>query len=127
VECQCDDPRADVIGDAVPHPIRPRAAIVQNLWPSGPIKIAPPKRRSRDSDLLQRPSRRQVGLLDEADNLQLFRGRISHSPSSPSALTLFLSRRFSRVRSATTSLSAVASRRSPMTSSEVAARAVSPA
>ena len=48
-------------------------------------------------------------------------GRLSHSPSSPSAVTLFLSRRFSRVRSATTSLSAVASRRSPMTSSEVAA------
>src|SRR3979409_2454755 len=68
-----------------------------------------------------------MGLLDEADDLQLFCGRISHSPSSPSAVTLFLSRRFSRVRSATTSLSAVASRRRSWTSSEVAARAVSPA
>ena len=45
----------------------------------------------------------------------------------PSAVTLFLSRRFSRVRSAAASLSAVASRRRSLTSSEVAARAVSPA
>src|ERR1700683_1700674 len=68
-----------------------------------------------------------MGLLDEPDDLQLLRGRISHSPSSPSAVTLFLSRRFSRVRSATTSLSAVASRRRASSSSEVGARAVSPA
>jgi hypothetical protein len=40
---------------------------------------------------------------------------------------LFLSRRFSRVRSATTSFNARASRRRSFTSSEVAARAVSPA
>ena len=33
VEGQCDDPGADVIGDAVPHPIRPRVAIVQRLGP----------------------------------------------------------------------------------------------
>jgi hypothetical protein len=40
---------------------------------------------------------------------------------------LFLSSRFSRVRSATTSFNACASRRRSFTSSEVAARAVSPA
>jgi hypothetical protein len=73
VEGQCDDPRADVIGDAVPHPIRPRAAIVQRLWPSSLIKIAPSiKRGSRDSDLLQLPPNRQMGLLHEPDDLQLF-------------------------------------------------------
>ena len=68
-----------------------------------------------------------MGLLDELDDLQLLCGRISHSPSSPSPVTLFLRTRFSRVRSATTSLSAMASRRRSLTSSEVAARAVSPA
>ena len=47
--------------------------------------------------------------------------------SSPSAVTLFLSRRFSRVSSATTSFSALVSRRRSLTSSDVAARAVSPA
>jgi hypothetical protein len=100
VEGQCDDPRADVIGDAVPHSIRPRAAIVQRLWPSTLIKIAPSiKTWISDSD-------RQMGLLHEPDDLQLW---------------------FSRVRSATTSLSAVDSRRRSWTSSEVAARAISPA
>src|SRR6476661_2830314 len=128
VEGQCDDPGADVIGDAVPHPIRPRAVIVQRLWPSSLIKIAPSiKRGSWDSDLLQRPPNRQMGLLEELDDLQLLCGRISHSSSSPSPVTLFLRTRFSRVRSATTSLSAMASRRRSLTSSEVAARAVSPA
>ena len=29
----------DVIGDTVPHPIRPRTAIVQRLWPAGLILI----------------------------------------------------------------------------------------
>ena len=46
-----------------------------------------------------------MGLLDEQDDLQLLCGRISHSPSSPSPVTLFLRTRFSSVRSATTSLS----------------------
>jgi hypothetical protein len=47
-----DDPRADVIGDTVPHPIRPRTAIVQRLWPAGLILIVPTiERRSRDPDL----------------------------------------------------------------------------
>src|SRR6185312_1785456 len=94
--------------------------------PSSLIKIAPSiKCGSWDSDLLQRPPNRQMGLLDELDDLQLLCGRISHSPSSPSPVTLFLRTRFSRVRSATTSLSAMASRRRSLTSSEVAARAVS--
>src|ERR1700728_473702 len=106
----------------------PDIPIVQGLWPTGLILIAPSiERGSRDSDLRQRATNRQVGLFDEPDDLQLLRGGISHASSSPSAVTLFLSRRFSRVRSATTSLSAVASRRRSLTSSDVAARAVSPA
>src|SRR5271168_4552411 len=68
VEGQCDDPCADVIGDTVPYPIRPRAAIVQGLWPTGLILIAPSiERGSRDSDLRQRATNRQVGLFDEPD------------------------------------------------------------
>jgi Adenylate and Guanylate cyclase catalytic domain len=52
VEGQGDDPRADVIGDTVPHPIRPRTAIVQRLWPASLILIVPTiERRSRDPDL----------------------------------------------------------------------------
>ena len=75
----------------------------------------------------QRALHRQMRLLDQPDDLQLLGGGISHAPSSPSAVTLFLSRRFSRVSSATTSFRADASRRRSLTSSEVAARAVSPA
>jgi hypothetical protein len=70
LEGHCDDPGADVIGDAVPDTIWPRAAIVQRLWPSSLIKIAPSiKRGSWDSDLLQRSPNREMGLLDELDDL----------------------------------------------------------
>src|ERR1700730_13177243 len=68
-----------------------------------------------------------MGLLDELDDLQFLASRISHDASSPSPVKLFLSKRFSRVRSATTSFRADASRRRSLTSSGVAARAVSPA
>src|SRR5437660_19702 len=68
-----------------------------------------------------------MGVLDELDDRQLFASRIPHAASAPSAVKLFLSRRFSRVSSATTSFRADASRRRSLTSSEVAARAVSPA
>src|SRR6202011_1053929 len=65
--------------------------------------------------------------LDELDDLHLFASRIPHAASAPSAVMLFLSRRFSRVSSATTSFRADASRRRSLTSSEVKDRAVSPA
>src|SRR2546430_4663730 len=82
---------------------------------------------TRNADLFQRPPHWQGRLLDEPDDFKLLGGGIPHVASSPSAVTLFLSRRFSRVSSATTSFSALASRRRSLTSSEVAARAVSPA
>jgi hypothetical protein len=50
-----------------------------------------------------------------------------HLVAPPIPYTLLLSRRFSRVSSATTSFRALASRRGSVTSSEFAARAVSPA
>src|SRR5437870_11300752 len=70
---------------------------------------------------------RQWGLLDQPDDLQLLGGGVSHAPSSPAPIMLFLSSRFSSMSSATTSFSAPASCRRSLTSSEVAARAVSPA
>ena len=83
--------------------------------------------RRLDAQLLQRPARRQMGLLDQADDLQLLGGGISHSSSPPSAIMLFLSSRNSSACSATTSFSSWASRLRSLTSPLVAARAVSPA
>src|SRR5271165_3354016 len=85
------------------------------------------ERGARDAEVVQRALGRQMRLLDQLDDLGLLGGGISHASSSPSPLMLFLSRRFSRVRSATTSFKAMASRRRSFTSPEVAARAVSPA
>src|ERR1700756_4105991 len=83
--------------------------------------------RPWDAELLQRPLEREGRLLDQLDDLEFLRRGVSHPSSSPSPVTLFLSRRFSSVSSATTSFRADASRRRSLTSSEVAARAVSPA
>src|SRR3546814_5190697 len=87
-----------------------------------------PTRRSSDlAQLVQRALGGQVRLLDDPDDLELLGCRIPHSSSPPSAIMLFLSRRFSKVRSATHSFRARASRRRSCTSPVVAARAVSPA
>src|SRR5665213_4050142 len=100
----------------------------QRFRPTLAISIVPAvERGARDAELFQRALGRQVRLLDQLDDLGLFGGRISHASSSPSPFMLFLSRRFSRVRSATTSFKADVSRRRSFTSPDVAARAVSPA
>src|SRR4029077_4256947 len=78
-------------------------------------------------ELFQGPPSRQMRLLDQPDALSLVGCGISHASSPPSPIMLFLSNRFSSVRSATTSFNACASRRRSFPSSEVAARAVSPA
>ena len=80
-----------------------------------------------NAELLQRPQHREVRLLNKLDDLQLLGGGISHSSSPPSATMLFLSRRFSSVRSATRTFMSRTSRRRSLTSPLVAARAVSPA
>src|SRR6266700_5131864 len=103
-------------------------SVVQGFRPTGLVEIVPAvEGGARNANLFQRPPHRQGGLLDQPDDVKLLAGRISHVASSPSAVTLFLSRRFSRVSSATTSFSALATRRRSLTSSDVAARAVSPA
>src|SRR6187455_743575 len=85
------------------------------------------KSRGLNPQLLQRPAHRQMGLFDQADDLKLLGGGVSHSSSPPSAIMLFLSKRSSSACSATTALSSCASRRRSLTSPLVAARAVSPA
>src|SRR3954467_3310118 len=125
---QSDDALANIVCNAVPHAIRFRMAVVQGFRPTSSVQIVPAvEGGARNANLFQRPSHRQGRLLDELDDLKLLGGGVLHVASSPSAVTLFLSRRFSRVSSATTSFSALASRRRSLTSSEVAARAVSPA
>src|SRR3981081_28973 len=72
--------------------------------PTGLEQIVPAvKGGARNANLFQRPPHWQGGLLDEPDDLKLLGGGVPHAASSPSAVTCFLSRRFSRVRSATTS------------------------
>ena len=70
VEGQGDDPCADVIGDTVPHPIRPRAAIVQRLWPTGLILIVSIDRTSisgfRFALACDEPA---SGIVDQPDDL----------------------------------------------------------
>src|SRR5215831_8571592 len=96
--------------------------------PATAVAVVPAvKGRPRNAKFRQGVAYRQWGLLDQPDDLQFLNGRVSHPPSSPAPIALFFSRRFSSVSSATTSFSALASRRSALTSSEVAARAVSPA
>src|ERR1700712_1880293 len=102
--------------------------VIQRLGAAALVGVVPAvERRARDAELVQGGTHRQVGLLDQPDDLQLLGGRVPHASSPPAPLMLFLSRRFSRTRSATTSFSAPASRRRSLTSSAVAARAVSPA
>src|SRR4029453_2242739 len=48
---------------------------------------------------IQRAPHRRGGLLDQLDDLELLGGGVPHAASSPSAVTFFLSRRFSRVSS----------------------------
>jgi hypothetical protein len=110
---------------------RPETTPPSQEGPAVRIRLPPAKslRTIGSSQGLTRLPRRQRqrGLLDQPNDLQLLGGGVSHTPSSPAPIVLFFSSRFSSVSSATTSLSALASRRSSLTSSEVAARAVSPA
>src|SRR5215831_18999896 len=102
--------------------------IIQGLRPTPAVPVIPAiKGCSGNPEFGQGLTDRQRRLLNQPDDLQLLGAGISHASSSPTPIALFFSRRFSSVSSATTSFSALASRRSSLTSSEVAARAVSPA
>src|SRR5215211_1570893 len=117
----------NVLRDPVPDTIRSGTVVTQRLRSTPTVAVIPAvERGARDADLVQCTLSGQMRLLNQLDDLGLLGSGISHAPASPSPLMLFLSRRFSRVRSATTSFKAVASRPRSFTSSEVAARAVSP-
>src|ERR1700681_4405028 len=127
LQCQSDDLATDIIGDAIPDTIWSGTAVIQRLRPALTVSVIPAVERSAgDAEFVQGALGRQMRLLGQLDDLGLLGCRISHASSSPSPM-LFLNRRFSRVRSATTSFKAVASRRRSFTSPDVAARAVSPA
>src|SRR4029077_19500261 len=85
------------------------------------------ERGPRDGEFLQCAFDRQGRLPDQPDNLGFLGWGGSHAAPPPSPIPCFLTSRFSSVGSATTSFSALASRRRSFTSPEVAARAVSPA
>src|ERR1700726_4023713 len=105
-----------------------RWAIIQRLRPAAAMPVVPAvKGRPRNAEFRQSLAHRQRRLFDQPDDLQFLGGGVSHAPSSPAPIVLFLSRRFSSMSSATTSFNALASRRRSLTSSELAARAVSPA
>ena len=90
---------------------------------------ASPGARATDqmTEHLQRSPSRQMRLLDQADGLKVLRCGEPHVWSPPFPIMLFLSSRNSSACSATTSFKSCASRLSCLTSSVVAARAVSPA
>src|SRR6478735_4781113 len=102
--------------------------VSQRLRSAVTIAIVPSvKRGAGNAELVQCALGWQMRLLDQRDDLGFLGCGISQASSSPSPFRLFLSRRFARGRSATTSFNAEASRRRSFTSPEVAARAVSPA
>src|SRR5688500_8544526 len=125
---QLDNLIAHLIGNAVPNPARPGLAIFQGVDAAGEKTVIPAiEGRARNAEFFQRPPRRQVRLLNQADDLKFLGRGVSHSSSPPSAIMLFLRIRSASACSATTSLRSRASLRSTFTSSLVAARAVSPA
>ena len=85
------------------------------------------KRGGWNTDLGQGASDRQMRLLHQANDLKLLCAKIPHAWSPPAPVMFFLSRRFSRLRSATSSFRAKASVRRSFTSPAFAWRAVSPA
>ena len=80
---------------------RTKADLFQNRLAKGEPSIE--VERGPDAEFLQCAFDRQGRLPEQPDNLGFLGYGVSHSSSSPSPITFFLSRRFSRVGSATTS------------------------
>jgi hypothetical protein len=93
-------------GQLVPQPRRRRRAILEAFVMAGSIAIVPAiEGGAWDAQLDQRAPHRERRLLDQPDNFQLLGGGVSQVSDSPSASTLFFSRRFSSSTSASSSLS----------------------
>src|SRR4029079_3077425 len=120
--------RARGRGTRLPAACGPGRAVFQSLRPASAVPAIPAvEGRSRNAEFRQGVAHRQRRLLNQPDDLQFLGGGGSHAPSSPAPIVLFFSSRFSSMSSATTSFNAPDSRRRSLTSSEVAARTVSPA
>src|SRR4029077_2023125 len=118
--CRRSNALPDVVGNAVPDPIRLRRLVFESFKPTRSEPVIPAiECRRLDPEHLQRPPSRQMRLLDEADDLKLLRCREPHVWSPPSPIMLFLSSRNSSACSATTSFKSCASRLSCLTSSVV--------
>ena len=100
VQGQLHDLTTYIVRNSVPDAVWPGRSVFQGFRPAGLVEVAPSvKGGARDAELLQRPARRQMGLLNQPDDLQLFGSRIPHSSPSlrhrlprllrPSAIMLF--------------------------------------
>src|SRR5580704_1081307 len=91
IQRQLHDLTTHIVRNSVPDAVRPGRSVFQGLRPAALVEVAPSvKSGARDAELFQRPARRQMGLLNQPDDLQLFGSRIPHSSLSPSAIMLFL-------------------------------------
>src|SRR6201996_992775 len=101
----------------IPDSVWSRPIIGQRVKASIAVAIIPAiECGAWDAEFVQCALGRKMRLLDQLDDLGLLGGRVPHASSSPSPFMLFLSRRFSRVRSATASFKAALSRRRSFTS-----------
>jgi len=121
LERKLDDVRPRLVREAIPHGPGVRRCVLKSIKPPVRPPIIPAAiGRAGDAQHGQRLASRQMRGFHGADDLQLFRCGIPHASHSPSPIMLFLSRRFPKVRSATTSFSAADSVRSSLTSGDVA-------
>ena len=85
-----DDLPPDIIRDPVPHPARAAVAILKTGVAKGQKAIVPAiKGGLRNAQLVQSGPDAQVGLLDQADDLQLLGCGIPHSSPPPCPIMFF--------------------------------------
>src|SRR5262245_66256966 len=109
-ERQVDDLVPDHLGYPVPDAIGPGAPVTERLRAAVPVAVVPSiKGRPRDAELVERPACRQVGGLDQSNDLDRLGCGVSHASSPPSPVMLCFGIQYATVRSTTASFSAWAS------------------
>src|SRR5262249_37294271 len=105
IQCQVDDLAVDIVRDPVPDTIWSGAEVTQRLGPTFTVSITPAvERGAGDAEFVQGALGRQKRLLDQLDKPS--RMQDTSCLVLPIPAHAFFSRRFSRVRSATTSFKA---------------------
>lgn len=90
VEDKTDDLLGDIVEDAVPHPAGPRGAVFKAGKTEDLIAvISAIERRLWDTQFVQDSPDTEMGLFDQANNLELLGCGIPYSGSPPSAIMLF--------------------------------------